>query len=79
MKQYEFVVFVDESGKVGVKHNCDNLVEFLGVLELIKAVGLKMFQSGVKEERQFDPNEYLKQVQANTRQLNVKGIIKSMQ
>ena len=79
MKRYQFEIFIDEQGRVGVKHNCDNLLEFLGVLELAKAVGLKMFHSSAKEERQFNPEDYLKQVQQNTKQVTVKGIVKTMQ
>ena len=79
MKVYKFELLVDEDGKVGIRHNCDNLVEFLGILELAKAIGLKMFQSAVKEEKKIDPNEYLKQVLQNTKQVEVKGIIKTIQ
>lgn len=82
-KVYKFEIVVDESGKVSLKHTCSNLLEFLGVLELTKAIGLKMFQRSLDEtkgvETTIDPQEYLEQVKKNTKVVDVKGIIRTMQ
>jgi hypothetical protein len=74
-KQYEFKVLIADSGRVYVTHNCEGLVEFLGVLEMIKAIGMKMFS--VKQEKiknEFDPEEYLRRVQENTKMVKISGI-----
>ena len=76
-KDYRFDVKITEEGRVYIRHNCESLVEFLGVLEILKAVGLKMFsatQQQADNKSKVDPQEYLREIQSNTQVVKVNGI-----
>jgi hypothetical protein len=86
VKEYQFRVIVSEDGQVHLAHNCQSLVEFLGVLELAKALGLKLAQQNLERKEQpnlskgsaiENPEEYLRGILESTKEVKVSGIVRS--
>ena len=84
--EYTFRILISEDGIIKLQHNCSNVVELLGILELAKNIALRRIdgintieqqsqQKSVTNVASIDPNEYLKQVMENTVVKSSKGVV----
>lgn len=82
--EYDFKVIITEEGVIKLIHNCSNVVELLGILELAKSIALKRIDGANSIEKKendkksaniINPNEYLEQVMKNTVVKSSKGIV----
>ena len=85
-REFIFIVSIKEDS-VNIEHNCSSLIEFIGIIELMKSIALnrtvlnRQQQHECKIQRKdvesMEPDEYLKWLEGNTRILECKGIKKT--